>query len=56
MKWVYLILACFITYMACLPCSDKTMPFSDKVTVSIQNSSDQEAATHDFCSPLCVCN
>ncbi|MFD1755221.1 DUF6660 family protein [Rufibacter sediminis] len=58
MKWFNLILAVFMTFMACMPCSDvygyaETTP-GTSVTPSPVTENHQEA--RDMCTPLCICS
>ena len=56
MNLVKVILALYITFLACLPCSD-TFAQSDsgKASVTAQ-ADDPHQEESDICSPMCICN
>ena len=56
MNWVKVILALYITFLACLPCSDTfAQAESDTASASAQ-ADDRHQEETDICSPLCICN
>lgn len=56
MNWVKVILAFYITFLACLPCSD-TFAQTEPGIASVSAQADaQHQEKADICSPLCMCN
>ena len=56
MNWVKVVLALYITFLACLPCSD-IYAQSEPGTASVSaQADDRHQEETDICSPLCICN